>query len=169
MQTRSKSRHIGPIEVLRRDEFTCEDISDNVEFLHTPLDPLAKPFHRNTDIVSPDLVHSITPCRDTMKERFDVPEAIEPIPSPLSLNIADTLSDDLDTYTCSMPRTASCETTRANCGKYLCGYGGGKSHQDESRDGLHTCKRCHLAICQMCLKDGRHSRHRRYIIADNVE
>ena len=142
MQTRSKSRDIGPIEVLRRDEFTCEDISDNVE-LHTPLDPLAKPFHRNTDIVSPDLVHSITPCRDTMNERLDVPDAIEPITSPLSLNIADTLSDDLDTSdtsTSSMTSSASCETPCANCGKYWCGYGGGKSDQDESRDGLYTCK-----------------------------
>ena len=174
MQTRSKSRDIGSIEVLRRDVFTCEDISDNVEFLHTPLDPLAKPSHRDTDIVSPDIVHIITPCRDTTKERFDVPEAIEPITSPLSLNIADTLSDDLDTSdtsTCSMPSTASCEsqTSCANCGKYWCGYGGGKSDQDESRDGLYTCKQCNLAICQMCLEDGRHSRHRRYIIADIVE
>ena len=99
-----------------------------------------------------------------------MPDAIEPITAPLSLNIADTLSDDLDTSdTSSMTSTASCETSCANCGRYWCGYGGGKSDQDESRDGLYTIKRCHLAICQMCLEDGGHSHHRRYIIADNVE
>ena len=78
MQTRSKSRDIGPIEVLRRDEFTCEDISDNVEFLHT---------HWTH---SPNRFIVIL----TLKERLDVPVAMEPITSPLSLNIADTLSDD---------------------------------------------------------------------------
>ena len=142
MQTRSKSRDIGSIEVLRRDEFTCEDISDNVEFLHTPLDPLAKPFHRDTDIVSPDIVHIITPCRYTTKERFDVPEAIEPITSPLSLNIVDTLSDDLDTSdtsTCSMTSTVSCETSCANCGKYWCGYGGGsRIKMNPGMDCIHA-------------------------------
>ena len=34
---------------------------------------------------------------------------------------------------------------------------------------LYTCEQCHLAICQMCLEGGRHSRHRRYIMADIVE
>ena len=141
----------------------CEYISDNMLFLNTPheLDPLAKPFDYNADIVSPDLVHSITPHRDTRKEGFDVSASL--------VDISDTLEDDRDTSdTSSLMSTSSCETC-ANCGKYWCGYGGGKSGQDTSRVGLYTCTRCHLSICQMCSDEGRHTRHITFIIAYIVD
>ena len=96
MQTRSQRREVGSIEAYRHDDVAlCEYISDNMSFLSTPheLDPLAKPFDYDADIVSPDLVHSFAPCRNTKKERFDVSdETEEPIASPASLvDIADTL------------------------------------------------------------------------------
>ena len=58
------------------------------------------------------------------------------------------------TSTYSMPNTASCETSCANCGKYWCGYGGGKSDQDESRDGLYIYMQT-MPSCNMSDVHGR--------------
>ena len=106
MQTRNQRREVGPIEAYQHDDVAlCEYTSDNMLFSNTPheLDPRAKP----------DLVHSITPCRNTRKEKFDVSdETEEPIASPASLvDIVDTLEDDRDkSDTSSLMSTWSCET-----------------------------------------------------------
>ena len=106
----------------------------------------------------------------------------DPIASPLSLDVPDTSPANLDNSdTCSVSSAGSSETTyvssagssettcSAECGIYWCGYGGEQSGQDQAKDGLSICTRCHLAICALCLDDGRHSRHKHFIIPDDTD
>ena len=167
--------HEYATEALRCDDISdCVDISQTVTPLLTPcrLDPLATPFRHESDLILPDLEYSITPGRDPPKVCLDMSEQPEdPVASPLSIDAPDTSPANLDNSdTCSVSSAASSETTgSAECGIYWCGYGGGQSGQDQAKDGLSTCMRCHLAICALCLDDGRHSRHKHFIIPDDTD
>ena len=97
-------------------------------------------------------------CQWYTMERLDVSdETEEPITSPLSLDIPH-MSADIRRIWCDK----YCKLwNMCELWKIL--------DQDESRYRFYTCKRCHLSVCQMCLEDGRHSRHKRYITVDIVE
>ena len=175
MMTRSMTTsHEHTTEILRCDISDSVDISPTVTPLLSPyiLYPLATPFHHEYDLALPDLAFSVTPDRDPPKVCLDISERPEdPVASPSSLDVVDTSPGDLDNSdTCSVSSAESSATTcSAECGIFWCGYGGGQSGQDRTKDGLSTCTRCHLAVCALCLDDGRHSRHKQFIISDDTD
>ena len=64
----------------------------------------------------------------------DVSEQLDDITTSFSLD-----PNTADVNDTSSDATDSDIDTTINCGKYWCSYGGGKSDQDKSHDGLFTC------------------------------
>ena len=84
---------------------------------------------------------------------LDISERLEdPVASPSSLDVVDTSQGYLDNSdTCSVSSAESSATTcSAECGILWCGYGGGQSGQDQTKDGLYAMSPSSMCVVPRC-------------------
>ena len=164
-----KTRRSSNIELLRCDDSTeCGDICSDMLCTPSILNPLATPFPHQHDVY-PDYVSYVSPSPGPAlpKLAVDTPDESEQLEdiTTTSLSLDPNTADVNDT---SSDATDSDIDTTINCGKYWCSYGGGKSDQDKSHDGLFTCARWkYHSVCILCMNDGRHARHKQYLVPDS--
>ena len=88
--------------------------------------------------------------------------SVAPVPSP-------SVDEDAGDSTDSDAESTASDIEVTGCDRGRCDYGSAEYISDSSVDGIYLCQKCTgLTVCNKCLAEGAHAKHRKYLMDYSV-